>query len=118
MASIYRVGLGSAVDGTWKKGGRNVTKHGHIVVQRLIIDGETMTKEDVPEPEKGEMGFNRDTFLYIPEEVSSTASVTFGNIVEGANMDNFLPSLPDSNDHVHMGEHTANRNHHGAQPMP
>ena len=74
MASIYRVGLGSAVDGTWKKGGRNVSEHGHIVIQRLIIDGETMTKEDVPEPKLGEMGFNRDTFLYIPADVSGTAS--------------------------------------------
>ena len=74
MSSIYRVGFGSAEDGTWKKGGRNVSEFGHIVIQRLIIDGVVLTKEDVPEPEKGEMGFNRDTFLYIPEEVSGTAS--------------------------------------------
>ena len=82
MSSIYRVGLGSAEDGTWKKGGRNVSEFGHIVIQRLIIDGVVLTKEDVPEPEKGEMGFNRDTFLYIPSDVSGTAAWTLGGGVD------------------------------------
>ena len=65
----YRVGFGDAADGTWMKGGWNVTVHGHKVIQRLVIDGAVKVKEDVPEPEKGTTTFNRDTFLYIPEEL-------------------------------------------------
>ena len=83
MSSIYRVGLGEAEDGTWKRGGRNITEHGHIVIQKLIIGGNIKAKEDVPEPVKGDMGFNRDTFTYIPAQVSGTAVGGSGSIIEG-----------------------------------
>ena len=37
----YRVGFGEAADGTWMKGGWNVTVHGHKVIQRLVIARDT-----------------------------------------------------------------------------